>query len=283
MSIPKITKGIGNIDDDLVSDAVIYKGSRNNRWWIKYAAVAACFVIAVFTTLSIEFSNLPQTEMASTGESQNSVINPTNSVVNISLQNIFLNEILDEPDTARRWYDPSMYEDVKWDQTAIDNYYETDLVPPYIPDGLFASPLNGTTTVKVDKKGNIVLDSVWLNFYHDYYEDGSPKLNGDILALKGISVRVSKLGILDCFDYMSGNEVKISDISGIPVTFGHHSLPYGPYDPDTHKPSGYYDMYVAEFEKEGIDYQIVSEQVELEEFVKFVSSIVCEKVIEIEE
>ena len=42
-------------------------------------------------------------------------------------------------------------------------------------------------------------------------------------------------------------------------------------------------MYVAEFEKEGIDYQIVSEQVELEEFVKFVSSIVCEKVIEIEE
>ena len=36
----------------------------------------------------------------------------------------------------------------------------------------------------------------------------------------------------------------------------------------------YYDMYVAEFEYDGIEYQIVAEQMEAEEVVKVVSSII---------
>lgn len=40
------------------------------------------------------------------------------------------------------------------------------------------------------------------------------------------------------------------------------------------KPSAYYDMYVAEFEYDGIEYQIVAEQMEAEEVVKVVSSII---------
>ena len=40
-------------------------------------------------------------------------------------------------------------------------------------------------------------------------------------------------------------------------------------------PSGYYDMYIAGFEHDGIAYQIVAEQIEAEELVKVVSSIIC--------
>ncbi len=47
-----------------------------------------------------------------------------------------------------------------------------------------------------------------------------------------------------------------------------------PYNPDTHDPAGYYDMYVAEFEYDGIEYEIVAEQMEAEEIVKVVSSII---------
>ena len=36
----------------------------------------------------------------------------------------------------------------------------------------------------------------------------------------------------------------------------------------------YYDMYVAEFEYDGIEYEIVAEQMEAEEIVKVVSSII---------
>ncbi|HIZ56168.1 MAG TPA: hypothetical protein H9671_08215, partial [Firmicutes bacterium] len=89
------------------------------------------------------------------------------------------------------------------------------------------------------------------------------------------SITVSKIGLLnDCLYILPENEVKTSDIGGTSVTFGYRSMPYGPYDPDTHEPSGYYDMYVAEFQHNGIEYQIVAEQMEAEEVVKVVSSII---------
>ena len=68
--------------------------------------------------------------------------------------------------------------------------------------------------------------------------------------------------------------MKTSDIDGTADTFGYRSMPYGPYNPDTREPFGYYDMYVAEFEYDGIEYQIVAEQMEAEEVVKVVSSII---------
>lgn len=94
-------------------------------------------------------------------------------------------------------------------------------------------------------------------------------------ARKGFSITASKIGILsDCVYLLPENEVKTSDIDGTAVTFGYRSMPYGPYNPDTHEPSGYYDMYVAEFEYDGIEYQIVAEQMEAEEVIKVVSSII---------
>ncbi len=97
-------------------------------------------------------------------------------------------------------------------------------------------------------------------------------------AVKGFSITASKIGLLSgCIYLLPENEVKTSDIDGTAVTFGYRSMPYGPYDPDTHEPSGYYDMYVAEFEYDGIEYQLVAEQMEAEEVVKVVSSIIVDK------
>ena len=73
---------------------------------------------------------------------------------------------------------------------------------------------------------------------------------------------------------MPENELKVSYIAETPVTFGYRSMPYGPYDPLTHAPAGHYDMYVAEFSLDGIQYQIVAEQLAFEELVKVVSSVV---------
>lgn len=56
-----------------------------------------------------------------------------------------------------------------------------------------------------------------------------------------------------------------------------------PYDPETQKPSGYYDMYVAEFEQAGIEYQLVAEQLQAKELVKVVSSIIYGKEVIIDE
>ena len=79
----------------------------------------------------------------------------------------------------------------------------------------------------------------------------------------------------DIANILPENEVKTSDIGGTAVTFGYRPMPYGPSDPDTHEPSGYYDLYVAEFEKDGIKYEVLAQQMEREEVVKVAASIIC--------
>lgn len=248
--------------------------------------MAACFTVVLFTALSV-LPNYFRQQGTAPPDNPNGVIvdNPTNnsdddttpakSEIHISMDNISFNEVGALKDAAHVWRNPELYDHIQWDKNAVIEYYGKDLSPAYIPDGLTAANGNGTARVIVDKSGNIVEDTVRLNFYHDYYEDGSPKLTEGVTARKGFSITASKIGILsDCIYLLPENEVKTSDIDGTAVTFGYRSMPYGPYNPDTHEPSGYYDMYVAEFEYDGIEYQIVAEQMEAEEVVKVVSSII---------
>lgn len=200
---------------------------------------------------------------------------PATSEIRVSMENIFLNEIAESLDAARRWYDPELYDNIALDEEAVIDYYKKDLTPAYVPNGLIATSGNGTATVIADKDGEVVQDTVWLGFYHGYYKDASPKLTENVAALKGFFITVSKIGLLnDCIYLLPENEVKASDILGTSVIFGYRSMPYGPYDPQNHEPSGYYDMYAAEFKLNDIEYQIVAEQMKIEELVKVVASII---------
>jgi hypothetical protein len=92
---------------------------------------------------------------------------------------------------------------------------------------------------------------------------------------QGFSITASKIGIIQtCLYLLPEDEVKTSNIERTEVTFGYRSMPYSPYHSETHEPSGYYDMYVAEFEKDGIEFQIVAQQMEAKELVKVVTSII---------
>ena len=191
------------------------------------------------------------------------------------MESISFNEVETLINAAPLWRDPELYDSIWWDRNDIIDYYGKDLTPVYVPDGLTAANGNGTAKVVADKSGNIVEDTVWLGFYHDYHENGHPKLTEGVTAYKGFFITVSKIGLLhDCLYLLPENEVITSDIDGTAVTFGYRPMPYGPYNPDTHDPAGYYDMYVAEFEYDGIEYQIVAEQMEAEEVIKVVSSII---------
>lgn len=84
-----------------------------------------------------------------------------------------------------------------------------------------------------------------------------------------------------CIAVPDGGKVQTTDIGGVCVTFGHHTIDYGPYDPDTHEPSGQYDRYTAEFVSGGIRYRITTDQLAQDEIVKIVSSIIFGEVAEI--
>ena len=47
MSIPKMAKAMGYIDDDLVSGAVEYKRTKKKNSWLKWGAMAACLCLVV--------------------------------------------------------------------------------------------------------------------------------------------------------------------------------------------------------------------------------------------
>ena len=189
---------------------------------------------------------------------------------------IYFNAIEGTLNAAPRWYAPELYDtDVVWDKNEVMNYYGKDLMPLYIPEGFVAAAGNGTAKVILEKNGSVVKDTVVLSFRQDDNEYGRPKQTENAAAVKGFSVTASKIGLLnDCVYVLPENEVKTSNIGGTSVTFGYRSVPYGPYTSDTHEPSGYYDLYVADFEHDGIKYEIVAEQMEAEEVVKVVSSVI---------
>lgn len=251
------------IDPSYVEAAEIRPNKKTTR--VRWGTAAACFIVIGMAAAAVLPNRLdPQ-----------GTISPPASEIHVSMDDIFFNEVNIAPDAARVWRDPEQYDWLQWDRDAVTEYYGKDLTPAYIPDGLTAAADNGTAFVLADKNGSIAEDTLWLGFYHDYYEDGSPKLTEHVAAVQGFSLSASKIGLLhDCLYLLPENEAKPSDIGGTTVTFGHRSMPYGPYDPDTHEPSGYYDMYVADFTFAGIEYQLVAEQMEAEEVVKVVSSII---------
>ena len=285
MNTKLFSEAMSEVNDKYYEEAENYHCKKHG--WVKWSAMAACFTVVLFTALSI-LPNYFRQQGTTPPDNPNGVIvdNPTDttdddttpatSEIHVSLSNLYFNEVEGVLDAAPKWYDPELYDtDVVWDKDEVKNYYGKDLTPLYIPDGLVAASGNGTARVVLEKNGKVVKDTVALSFYHDYYEDGSPKLTEDVAGVKGFSITVSKIGLLhDCLYILPENEVKTSDIDGTAVTCGYRPMPYGPNDPDTHEPSGYYEIYVAEFEHDGIEYEILAEQMEAEEVVKVVSSII---------
>lgn len=142
------------------------------------------------------------------------------------------------------------------------------MIPAYVPVGLAASAQNDNATVYLKQDGMVTEDTIQLGFYQ----------SEDVTVKRGFSITASKIGIMQtCLYLLPEDEVKTSDIEGTAVTFGYLSMPYGPYNSETHEPAGYYDMYTAEFEHNGIEYQIVAEQMDVEEVVKVVASIITEE------
>ena len=282
MNAQEFSKAMSEIQDKYYEEAAGYSSKKGR--WVKWSGMAACLAAAALAVHLILPRNARQpvntpsnpSGAAIPGQSgADTVPLPTPSAeACISMDRIFFNDVGILADAARVWRDPERYDSLSWGNAEILDYYGKDLTPPYIPDGLIPAGSNGTATVIADREGAIVEDTVWLGFYHAYYDDGSPMLTEGVSAVKGFSVRMSKIGLLnDCFYITPEKEAKTSDINGTAVTFGCRSMPYGPYDPETHEPSGYYDLYVAEFEKDGIEYQVVAEQISKSELVKVVSSI----------
>ena len=293
MNSIKFSEAMSELDSKYVDEAVNYRKKAKKSAWIKWGALAACFAAAMFTAASVlpDYLNQQGSEQlydpnnVITDDSTDDVLSgdsnrePTDDLIDnippaadeihIDMNNIVINQISDLVGEDYARYNPETDEKVIWNKEDIIAYYGTDLVPAYIPNGLSAYTENSEATVYIGQDGSVAEDTVYLSFYNYLTNSAEGAVK------QGFTVTASKIGIVnDCLYLLPENEVKTSDIGETEVIFGYRSMPYGPYDPETHEPSGYYDMYVAEFKLNDAEFKIVAEQMAAEEVVKVVSSII---------
>lgn len=76
-----------------------------------------------------------------------------------------------------------------------------------------------------------------------------------------------------CGIYLAEEEIK-STIGGVSILAGHCKSGYGPYDAETHTPSGYNDIYFSEFTVDGIGYYVLAQNLTQEEFIRVLISMI---------
>lgn len=135
------------------------------------------------------------------------------------------------PDAAPLYRDPALYNEEILDTQGVRNYYGWELVPAYIPDDLTGGGKAVSGRIVREKAtGNVVEDQAGRSFWADFWEDGSPKSDDDIVIPKGFTIRASRLRILRCC-LLPTDEERTTDFGGVPVTLSHCSMKHGPFDP----------------------------------------------------
>lgn len=184
-------------------------------------------------------------------------------------------------DAALRYYDPNLYDQEAWGEEEVISYYGWNLAPAYIPEGLTGGGQGVSAGIYREKAtGDLVQEQAGRGFWADFWEDGSPKSDDDLYIPRGFTIRASKKGILHCGLLLTDDE-QVTDFDTVPVTLSHCSMKHGPFDPTqkapdglSNMPAGYYDIYTASFEMDGVQYEVEAQRLELEEVIKLVASIV---------
>ncbi len=276
------------VDDDILERSETASYGQKKNGWLTWGAIAACFgllLTVALTTLpgilkgpnKIEPPPDPNPGPAvSDDEHQSSgepLQPPSEREITINWDNVAVNESAGlAPNAAPLYRDPAIYNEEILDTQGVRTYYGWELAPAHIPDDLTGGgkAVSGRIVREV-ATGNVVEDQAGRSFWVDFGEDGRPKSNDDIEIPKGFTIRASRLRILHCC-LLPVDEERTTDFGGVPVTLSHAALTYG--DGISNVPAGYYDVYVASFTLDGVEYEIEAQRLELEEVIKIAASII---------
>lgn len=304
MNAMEFSSALGKVNDKYIMESITYERKKKSHW-LKWGAMAACFGLILTVTMitlpgilrgqgSIVPSPAPDVPgpVVSNDNNQPSVepIQPTIESLSppderkiiINWDNVTVNESSGTaPEAARRYYDPELYAEETWGEEEIVAYYGWNLAPDYIPEGLTGGGRSVAAGIWREKvTGEIVEEQAGRGFWTNFWEDGSPKSDDDLYIPTGFTIRVSRLHILHCA-LLPVDQSETTDFGGVPVTLSHCSMPHGPFDPTQKDPSGlhnmpagYYDIYVASFALNGVEYEIQAQRLELEEVIKIAASVI---------
>ena len=230
----------------------------------RYGAMAACFAVlivatTVFYTRSPVGPTPPGPVVALPDISQPPEF--VSEEVTVDMKQVYFNDAIGSQEDI--WYDPEVYTITSLTGQALTDYYQRDLTPLWLPDGLTPSKQNGRAEQVIAADGAIVSDMAVLDFYSGFQDDNLPELYEDTNAAKGLSLSVSRLGR----DYvLPEQERQTTDIDGVAVTLGVSICPC--------EPAGTVEVINAEWELGGLHFQLTAQQIERTDVVKTIASII---------
>lgn len=255
--------------------------------WLNWGGLAACLcaAAAVFALSgpgrkpAAVVPGFAPAEGASPAATDRLTASVQPDVLRIDLGGIVVNNADEPVSAARLWHDPALYEEVRWDSGDVTDYFGRALVPGWVPNGLTSTNPDGKALAVLRREdGAVVCDTTALGYFRQFgtWEDGSPRFLDENCVQHGFQLTASKLGQHGCCVYLGPEDTaEWSDIAGTPVAIGYRAMSHGPYDPSTHEPAGYYNMYVAQFTVDGISFQLVADEMTLEDVIKVTASVIC--------
>lgn len=161
----------------------------------------------------------------------------------------------------------------KLTQAESFDYLGKDVRPTFLPEGikyLGDEFPEFSQTIFYNLDNSVYHDQFYFSYAYDF-ESYNP-------LEKKIGITVSKVSSAqdDCISIWAEN-MEASKIKDIDVMIGKREMPYGPFTPvedGPSIPSGYYDLFVAEFSYDGLNYQVISDNLTEEEFVKVLASMI---------
>lgn len=292
MNPAELLELIGEVNEDYVL-AADRPNRRSRPRWVSFAACAACAAAALTGVFFLKQPAQVEPHPGPLPAVQEPAANPTGGIPHpdppeesaaptqpspapvIDLGQITVNELPEGQPSGCLRLDLRLHQEVKWGEDEIAAWFgKTDFTPAFIPEDLIPAQGNNTAVVYT-KDGEVDIDLLRLGFYVDYYEDGGPRSTDECVYARGFTLHISRHNTHPFRDWsIREPAVVTSDIAGTDVTVTHTSYSYGPYDPDTHVPSGYYDWYSAEFELDGLKYEIDAQRLTLEEVAAVAASVI---------
>ena len=182
-----------------------------------------------------------------------------------TLPGLQINELSGSVGADRLYFPPDVYDTATWSLEQFTEHWGKSILPSSLPKDLTEYQPGHAGEVMLTKEGELAYDVYHFTFAECFDESYDP-------LRRQVTLSVSTLGQAKDAIYPLEHPV-LSHLNGVDVMFGHCSMPYGPYDPDTHAPAGESDVYVAEFTCGGIEHQLITENLTLEEAQKILLSL----------
>lgn len=145
-------------------------------------------------------------------------------------------------------------------------YLGRDVRPQSLPDGLKQEENDAYLFAELPD-GRVVYDQFIFWFREDSGEEYNP-------LCRQLTLTASKTGLVSDCVYLYPQAYQKSYIGGVEIKLGHQEVSYGPYDELTHAPAGTYDRYVAELTVDGVECELVADNLTQQEFIDALVSII---------